>query len=531
MGVDGRPTSETGQLEGGLRRATAAMAASTLLSRLTGFGKVLALAYALGLTRLTDAYTLANTTPNMVYELVLGGVLSATLIPIFVERLVKDDADEASEAISAVATVAILAAALLSVLFFVVAPVLVRLYTVRLSGPEAEAQQAVATVLARMFAPQILFYGAITVVGALLHARRRFVAPMITPVLNNLAVIAALVALPHVARDLTLEGIRSNPGALALLGLGTTAGVAVQALALLPALRASGVRLRLRLAMGHPAVRRAAGLSGWTLGYVVANQVTLWAVLVLANRDAGNPAAYQIAYQFFLLPHAVVAVSVMSALLPGLASRWSEGDQPGYWRTLSVGLRSVAALLVPAAVGYLMLARPIVTAVLEHGAFSGAAATTTAGVLALFALGLPFFSAYLLLMRAYQAMQNTRAMFLAYLLENGLNLVLALILYPFLGVAGLALAFSLAYAAGTIAVLADLRRRGGGLDLALLFQTLTRVTLATTVMAAVVAAVRWLVVSPGAEVVVGAGAGLAVYLGVARFTGVAELAGAFRRRS
>lgn len=506
------------------------MAAATLLSRLTGFGKVLALAYAVGLTRLADAYTFANTTPNMVYELVLGGILSATLVPIFVERLVKDDERHASDAISAVATMAVLAAALLSVVFFVAAPALVGVYTVRLSGPTAEAQQAVATALARMFAPQILFYGAVTVVGALLHARRRFVAPMLTPVLNNLAVIAVLVFLPHVAGDLTLDGIRRNPGALRLLGLGTTAGVAIQAVALLPCLRASGLRLRPRFAPRHPSVRRAASLSGWTLGYVVANQVTLWAVLVLANRDAGDPAAYQIAYQFFLLPHAVVAVSVMSALLPGLASRWSEGDPDGFWATLSVGLRSVAALLVPAAVGYLLLARPIVAAVLEHGAFSAAATATTAALLAVFALGLPFFSAYLLAMRAYQAMQDTRAMFLAYLLENGLNLVLALLLYPLLGVVGLALAFSLAYAGGTIAALVDLARRGGGLDLARLWQTLARVMLASAAMAGAVSLVRFLVATPGAEVVAGAGVGLAVYLGVARLAGVGELSGALRRR-
>src|SRR5437870_3160157 len=220
--------------------------------------RLAALAYALGFDRLADSYNLANTTPNIVYELLLGGVLSATLVPIFVEHREKGDDD----ATSAVVSVVGLALVLLTGLGIIVAPAVVKLYSLRLSGADAAAQQQVATDLLRMFMPQMLFYGITAVATALLNARRHFAAPAVTPVFNNLLVTAIFLALPHVARGhLTLEGVRHDPGTMLLLGLGTTAGVAAMALPLLPALRRAGIRLRLPLRR-RPTPRAAAPTPG-----------------------------------------------------------------------------------------------------------------------------------------------------------------------------------------------------------------------------------------------------------------------------
>src|SRR5436190_391694 len=211
------------------------------------------MAYALGFDRLADSYNLANTTPNIVYELLLGGVLSATLVPIFVEQREKGD----DEATSAVVTVVALALVLLTGLGIIVAPAVVHLYTLRLSDATAAAQQQVATDLLRMFMPQMLFYGITAVATALLNARRRFAAPAVTPVFNNLLVTAIFLALPHLARGpLTLEAVRHDHGTLLLLGLGTTAGIVAMALPLLPAVRRAGVRLRPVLDFRHPATFR-----------------------------------------------------------------------------------------------------------------------------------------------------------------------------------------------------------------------------------------------------------------------------------
>lgn len=516
------------------RRATTAMAGSTVLSRVTGFGRVFALAYALGFdrSRLTDTYNLANTTPNIVYELVLGGVLSATLVPVFVDRLSTRDEEDAWQSISAIVTVAVAALVGLTVAFALAAPWIIRVYTFRLSGEEARLQQSVATDLLRMFAPQVFLYGLIAVSSALLHARRRFVAAAATPILNNLVVIGVLVLLPHT----TLAAIRHDRDALLLLGLGTTAGVVVQAVALVPSLRRSRLRLRPVWAPGHEAVRTMLRLSGWTFGYVVANQVALWVVLVLANGRTGAVSAYQAAYMFLLLPHAIFAVSVMTTLLPDLSERWAMRDVDGFRSRLSFGLRLTAFIMVPAAAGYLLLAHPIISLVLEHGRLSAAAAGATADVLALFAIGLPAFSGYLLLMRAYQAMQNTRAMFVLYCIENAVNIGLGLALYPALGVQGLGLALSLAYVIGTGVALFDLRRRLGGLNGSELATSLARTAIAAIAMTAAVGALSGVIgtadgiARDATRVGVGAGLGASVFAIAARMLGATELSSLVRTR-
>ena len=507
-----------------LGRDTAAMAVGTLLSRVTGFGRLVALAYAMGFTRLTDSYNLANVTPNIVYELVLGGILSATLIPVFVDRLASDDEDDAWRAVSAVITTAAVLLVAVTALFVLIAPILVRLYTIGNDTASLDEQRAVATGLLRMFAPQVAFYGMVTLTTAVLHARRRFAAPMFAPVLNNLVVIGVLLALPHVADDVSLRAVRHDTGAQLLLGLGTTAGVAAMALVLLPALRGTGARLRPVWDPGHPAVRTIVRLSGWTFGFVAANQVALMVVLVLANGQAGDVAAYQAGQVFFLLPHGVFAVSVTRALQPDLSERSSIDDTAGFGRRVGVGLRTIAAIVVPAAVGYLCLARPIVGVALEHGALGEGSATTTADVLALLALGLPGYSIYLFLVSAYQAMQDTRSVFFLYLWENGINVVLALALYPFLGVQGLALAYALAYTAGAGIAVVHLQRRVGTVDTFGVVRTWVRVAVASAVMAGAVTALGAVTDTAALRLGIGVIAGVSVYLVVARRLGIKELA-------
>jgi putative peptidoglycan lipid II flippase len=496
-----RTSADTDGLFG---RVTLLMTIATALSRVTGFGRVFALAYALSFTRLSDAYNLANTTPNIVYDLVLGGVLSATLVPVFVEWLSKRDESEAWEAISAVLTLAGLLLVGLSVVLAALAPLFIRLYTLGVHGSTAADEQAVATTLLRFFAPQVFFYGVAALVGGVLNARRRLIAPMATPILNNVVVIGVLLATPHVTRSLSLAGVRHSPGTMALLGVGTTAGVAFQALVLLPSLRAARCRVRFLWRPRHPAVRQVVCLSSWTFGSVVANQVALWAVLVLANVRAGDVSAYQAAYMFFLLPFAVVAVTVMTALLPELSTRWGAGDVAGFRAAIVSGLRAIGLWLVPAAAGYAILARPIVTVALAHGALPTASALRTADVLTLFSLGLPAFGGFLFLMSAFQAMQNTRAMFLIYCVENGVNVVLAVVLHPILGVRGLALAYALAYTVGAVCALRSLRVRIG--DHLPVAKLLVRQGLAAAVMAACVAV---------SSSVIGGGDGLRAVLRVA----------------
>ena len=530
-------TSPTGEAESaeppapGLARSTAIQAAGTALSRVTGFGRIFAFAYALGAGRLADTYTLANNTPNIIYELILGGILSGTLLPVFVQQLRGDGGDgdrtDGWRAVSAVFTLAVVGAAVLSLAFVVVAPLFIRLYTLRTGAQVSRDQITVATDLLRLFAPQVFFYGVISVTTAIVRAQRKFAAPMFAPVLNNLVVIGLFLSYPTVVGIRTLEGVRDDRGAVLLLGLMTTAGVAAMALAQFP-FRTARRHLRLVWEPRHPAVRTIVGLSGWTVSFVLANQIALFVVYLLANGRSGDVTVYFLTYTIFLLPHGVVSVSIISAVQPELADRWAAGDLAGFRRQLSVGVRSIAALLVPAAVGYVVLARPIVAALLEHGALGDAGADRVAGTLALMSLGLPAYSCWLFLTSAYQAMQNTRSLFFLYLVENAANIAAAIALYPVLGVQGLGLAFALAYAVGSAAAVFDLRRRAGGLDGRALASSLARIGASAAVMGAVVLGLGVVLGGSGgfgAALHAGAAtvAGVSVYLLATRLFGVSEL--------
>jgi putative peptidoglycan lipid II flippase len=511
-------------------RDTALMAVGTALSRLTGFGRLFAIAYALGTAAVADSYNLANQTPNIVFDFVLGGVLSATLIPVFVDRLATRARREAWAAISSVVTLAAVILVVITVAFVLLAPLIIDLYTIGSHVKGIVDERVVATYLLRLFAPQVALYGFIVVATALLNTRRSFAAPMFVPVLNNLVVICMLLGLSTAISHPTVQGIRDDQAYLLVLGLGTTLGVLVQALALAPSLLRAGVRVRWRWDPRHEAVTTILRLSGWTFGFVVANQVALFVMLALASHTTGGLSAWTYAYMFFQLPNGIIAVSIMVGIQPEMAERWSLGDHEGFSHHVASGLRATIATLVPAAVGYIVLAKPLVALVLGHGAAQRGGILLTAQVLTMFALGLPGFSVYLFLMRAFQSMQDTRSAFYLYLLENGLNVALGFALFSAMGVKGLALSLSIAYTASSFAALVHLRRRTGHLHGRSVLVVLLRSVVLSAVMGAVVTVLVALVGSDhgaGAlvRVVVGVVSGVSIF-----FVGAAVAAELAHRR-
>ena len=181
------------------------------------------------------------------------------------------------------------------------------------------------------------------------------------------------------------------------------------------------------------------------MGAVVANQISFTLVSILANSKGGNLSAFMYAYTFMQLPYAIIAVSIAYAVAPDLAELWNSGDREGFASRVSYAMRITVVLILPGGVGYALLARPAILLVLAHGHLSASSAALTGSLLAIFALGLPGFSAYLLLMRAFQSKQDTRSMFWLYVAENALTVVAALALYPLWGVRGLAAAWIGAY--------------------------------------------------------------------------------------
>lgn len=434
-----------------LLRASALPAVGTTLSRATGLIRVGALTYALGLTAIADVYNLANTTPNILYELVLGGVLSSTLVPLFV-RTLDDPDDDTASVVTTVAFVAIVAMTLLGVLL---APWINRLFALPLTGAARAQQLELGDDFLELLIPQILFYGVTTLITALLHARRRFAPPAFTPVLTNLVTAAAAIG---VAKWFSHRG--AHLGQVYLLGLGTTAGVAAMAITLVPFLRRSGISLRWRFQPRHPAVRSVLRLSGWTVGFAAANQVSLLIILTLArSQEAGTVSAYQYAQIFSSLPHGLIAVSLMTAILPELAEAAVDRDDRAYIARFREGTSLLLTFLIPASIGLVFIATPMIQLFLQRGHFNAEDTARTAQMLVWLGVGLPPFSMYLYCVRAFFARRDTRTPFF---LNFGQNVINVLILVPCTGAwgpTGLAIAYSASYWVIAIVTLVVLNHR------------------------------------------------------------------------
>ncbi len=464
-------------------RNTLVMSVGTGLSRLTGFARLSAMAFALGITesRLADAYNIANVTPNILYELALGGILTSVLVPVVVQWLETRGREAAWDVVRRLFTLAIVVLSSIAVLGVVLAPWIVDLYT---SGITSETQrQAVgelSTFFLRWFMPQVLFYGLGAIATGLLNAHRRFAAPMFAPIVNNLIVIATFLTFAAMAGPAAGSGQVATDAQRLVLAIGTTLGVAGMTLALWPSLRATGFRFRWIADYRHEAVRTIVRLAAWVVVYVVANQLLYLVILIMAAEDQGGYTAYASAFILFQLPHAIFAVSIFTALLPAMSSRWAAGDVQGFRDLLAQGIRATAAVLIPASLGYLVLARPIVRLLLEHGETGAASGDLVAEVLVAFAIGLFGFSTFQLLLRASYAMQDSRTPALVNLVAVALHLVVNLVFFSVLGlgVAGLALGHAVAYVFASVAMILLMRRRLGGIDGRRILASLWRVVAA-----------------------------------------------------
>lgn len=470
-----------------LARATALMSVGTVLSRLTGLARLVAITAALGVkeTGLADPYNFGNTAPNILYEFLLGGILTSVFVPVFVELLEKEGRDRAWAIASAVINLSMVFLVGMSAVGIALAPLIARFYETDVAG-----QQEALTFLLRLFIPQIIFYALTAITAGLLNAHKRFGAPMYTPVLNNLAVIIVFLTFRQAYGSVTLGSVTN--GQLLLIGGGTTLGVALMAVAQLPFLRGLG-HYRLSFSIKHPSVRKVAGLSVYVIGYVMANQIGYLIVQRLARGQEGAYTAYVAAFTFFMLPHGLFAVSVITALLPTMSEhaanqRWGE-----FTERLTTGLSATFFLVFPAAVGYFVLAEPIVRLLLQNGVVTVESTELVAGVLRFFVLGLVPFSLFQLFLRAFYALQDTKTPFLINCAAVAVNIVINVIVFQFLGVAGLAAGHAAAYVFGAALQGRVLSKRIGGFDRKRIISSAGKIVATGTGMGAAVLAVSLLI--------------------------------------
>jgi putative peptidoglycan lipid II flippase len=500
-------------------RSNAIVALGTGLSRFTGMLRVIVFGVVIGQTALADAYDGANNSPNAVYELLLGGVLSAALVPMF-SRMLEEDDRESAEAIVGTAIIALAALTAIATFF---APWVFRVFSLNpAEGIDVNQFRTVGTALTRIFLLQIFFYGVSALLGSLLNAQRRFFAAAWSPVLANIVIICTLLYVPillhHPDDGIPLAEVLNSPSFRWLLGLGATGGIALQALVLLPAIHRAGLNFRFRFRPRHPAVKRLIALSGWTFGYVMANQLTVIVVKNLAEPGSGGQDAFAKASTFFYFPHGLLAMSIATTFIPEMARAVSRRDKTAFIERTNLGIRLVGLLTFPAAFAFLVLARPIIGLLLQHGEFDAVAADTTARALAGLALGLVGYSIYLFALRGFYAHQDTRTPFVINCFQNVLNIILAFALSPAFDVLGLGIAFSVSYVIAAIAALYVLKVKVRGFSALDVLLGLARLVIA----AASMGIVMWVVLRPigansggGAlvKLVVGSAVGALTYIG------------------
>ncbi len=428
--------------------------------------RVLVVAAAMGTTFLANTYQTANTAPNVVFELVAAGVLTSIFVPTFVDYLVAGRREEGWEAANALASVAFVALCILALVLGLAAPLAMRLFTVGVGDPDLRAQEiALGSTFLRLFAPQVIFYGAGMVMTGALHAHRRFVLPAVAPIANNIVVIGVYLtyAAMRSGRPPSVTGVTGAE--VFVLGAGTTAGVVALTLVLVPGLRSLGWRFRFSFAPTHPAVRKGARVGAWALGYAGGYQAGLIVVLMLANGVKGGVAAYQWAYTFFYLPHALFAAPIFHVVFTAMSEHVAKGEEAAYLARLQSGLAMMVFILVPTAAFLLVVAGPLATVSLEYGVMTGTGAALVARVLAAFAVGLPGYSAFLILTRAYYALGDAKTPALVnagtVVTSSIVGAALFFVLEPRWAVPGLAAGHSVAFLAGAAVLAALLSRRAG----------------------------------------------------------------------
>jgi putative peptidoglycan lipid II flippase len=504
MSEAGPPAAGAPDESRGILASSAVMATGTVVSRVSGFARNLLLAAAIGNELHADLFNIGNTIPNMLYILLAGGVFNAVLVPQLV-RAQKSDSDGGAAYTNRVITLAMLFLGAVTVLLVVAAPLVMRLFlTHSYDCPGLAEQRASAIAFARYCLPQVFFYGMFVLVGQILNARGRFGPMMWAPIANNVISVLVLVLYlvwfgplaPHASSS-------AYTGAQELvLGAGATLGIAVQVLILIPYLRRAGVRYRPRYDFRHTGLGHTLRLGIWTVLFVVVNQVAFTVVVRLASGGTAHGGCghlgsghsstgytvYSGAFLFTTVPHAIITVSLATAILPRLSAKAAEGDLAGVADTLSGTLRTALAVMVPFALLLPVLSYDAAKVLFGYGATATTFDHYVASMI-LFGPGVVLFTVHYLMLRGFYALEQTRTVFYIQCAIAVTNVVVAVVLVrmgsPEQTSPALVVAYGASYLVGSIVSYAMLDSRLGGLRGRVLLRFAVRLLIASLVSTAV----------------------------------------------
>jgi putative peptidoglycan lipid II flippase len=459
--------------------STAIFSLATGVSRVVGLVREIFAAYYFGTRGKINAFTVAFAVPNLVRALVADAALSSAFVPVFSELLESGDRKRAWRVASSLFWLMLLGLGALSALFIVLAPWVLRPF----GDPGGDA--ALAVGLSRVLFPIVALLGVSGIVVGILNSYEHFTVPALTPIFWNLAIIVGLVVGVPRADEIDAK--------LYVYAISILIGTLIQVLLPMPWLRGLDDRLRVVIDWRDPAVARTFKLMlPVTLGLGLIN-VNALVDQVFASRLIDPeiaPTAIDKAFRVYMLPQGMFSVAIATVLFPSLARLAARNDIPGFRNTVTLGLRQIAFLLVPAAVLSAVLAEPMIRLLYQRGEFGPTQTPVVAGALAAFSAGLAFNGAMLMLNRAFFSLQLNWLPTAVALANLALNALLDFAFYR-VGVWGIPLATAVVNIAGTVALLVLLRRRIGLPDLRQTGNAVVRITIAAVAAALVGYAVWW----------------------------------------
>ena len=453
-----------------LFRASGIMALGTIISRITGFIRGILIVAVLGTTLLADTYNVANTMPNILYNLLVGGALTAIFIPQLVRSFEHDDGgdDFASRLITTISLILLV----LVTLGMVFAPALVRLYAPEFFTTGFEAEQEIAIAFTRYCLPQIFFLGLFTMLGQVANARGSFGPLMWAPIANNLVGIALFGGFLAFSPNVDISSITSTQ--VQILGWGTTFSVVVQALVLVPVVKRLGITIKPKF--GLHGLGKSFNLAGWTLVYVLISQLGYLVTVNVATSAAVRSAQegiktgvgytpYTYAYFVMLLPYSIVTISIITAILPHISKLALDGKRDEVKAQLVRAIRLVGVITVPSAVAFLLFG-PLIT----QSIFIGIPTEDSryiGYVLSALSFGLVAFSINLILIRGFNAFEDTKTQVVSIFVINIIAVAMSYFFLYFLKnqwvTVGLGVAFSVSYLVGLFVTLGLLKKHVGKL--------------------------------------------------------------------
>jgi putative peptidoglycan lipid II flippase len=465
-----------------LARSAGLIGIATMLSRVLGLARDMVYAWLFGAGDQMDAFNVAFRIPNLVRDLFAEGAMTAAFVPTFTRYLTLRGKAEAWRLGSLVLSTLILATSLVVVLGVLFAGPLTAAFAREYASVPGKLE--LTTALTRMMFPFLVLVAVAVACMGMLNSLRHFFVPALSPAMFNVgAIVGALAFVPLMPR----VGLHPAAG----LAFGTLLGGLLQAVIQWPSLHREGFRFRPMLDLRDPGVREILILMGPGTVGLAAVQVNQFVNTVLATgQGTGAVSWLNYAFRLMYLPIGLFGVSIATAAMPTIAAMAARGDRAGMRDTVSSGLRMMLMLNVPATVGLIALATPIVSLIFERGNFTAADTPATAAALMFYAPGLLGYSAVKIASPTFYALRDSRTPVMISGLSVATNIVLNLTLVRVLGYRGLALGTALSALLNAAFLLWLLRGRLGGLDGPRVLAALVKITVASVAMAAASVAVH-----------------------------------------